>query len=241
MRHRKKTQKLGRTASHRRATLRNIAAALIQHHQIRTTLTKAKAARSYIEKLITTSKQGTVHARRQIFRFLQNRTLIKKMFDEIAPAFADRKGGYTRIIKLGRRTGDGAEMAVLQLVGFEEIIIEEQETKKKKRKEKAAKKKAEEAEEMPVSEESKDEPGVEKKEVKKEVKKAKEKAEKAETKAPKTKTRKKTPAEIEKKEEQKPVEKEVKEKKKKETPKKQEVKEKKKEEQKPTDDEDKGK
>jgi large subunit ribosomal protein L17 len=203
MRHRKKTQKLGRTASHRKATLRNIATALILHHQIRTTLAKAKAARSYIEKLITTSKQDTVHARRQIFKFLQNRTLIKKMFDEIAPAFADKKGGYTRIVKLGRRIGDGAEMAVLQLVGFEAMIIEEQETKKKKRKEKAAKKKAEEAEEMEAAEETKEEPETEKKE----LKKAKEKAEKEEKKEPKKKAQKKEPAKAEEQAEKKPAEK----------------------------------
>jgi len=127
MRHRRKVRKLGRTASHRRATLRNMATALINHHQIKTTLGKAKAARSYVEKLISTGKKDSVHARRQAFRLLQNRTLVRKLFDEIAPSFSDRNGGYTRVVKLGPRIGDGAEMAVLQLVGFEQLIIDEQE------------------------------------------------------------------------------------------------------------------
>ena len=146
MRHRRKVKKLGRNASHRRATLRNLASALINHHQIKTTQAKAKAARSYIEKLITTGKKDSVHARRQVFKFLQNRTLVKKLFDEIAPSFADRNGGYTRIVKLGPRVGDGAEMAILQLVGFEQVIIDEQEKQKKKRQVKAEKKKTEQAE-----------------------------------------------------------------------------------------------
>jgi large subunit ribosomal protein L17 len=147
MRHRKKVKKLGRTASHRRATLRNLASALINHHQIKTTLAKAKASRSNIEKLITTGKKDSVHARRQAFKFLQNRTLVKKLFDEIAPSFANRNGGYTRIVKLGPRMGDSAEMAILQLVGFEQMIIDEQEKQKKQRKERVEKKKAKEAEE----------------------------------------------------------------------------------------------
>ncbi|RMI17172.1 MAG: 50S ribosomal protein L17 [Calditrichaeota bacterium] len=133
MRHRKTVKKLGRTASHRKATLRNLAAALIEHRQIRTTLTKAKAAQQFVERLITKGKEDTVHARRQVFKALQNRTLVKILFDEIAPAFADRNGGYTRVIKLGQRRGDGAQVAVLQLVGFEELRLEESPKKKKKK------------------------------------------------------------------------------------------------------------
>lgn len=173
MRHRKKVKKLGRTASHRRATLRNMATALINHHQIKTTLGKAKAARSYVEKLITTGKKDSVHARRQAFKLLQNRTLVKKLFDEIAPSFSDRNGGYTRVVKLGPRTGDGAEMAVLQLVGFEQLIIDEQEKQKQKRKERVEKKKAKEAEEAEAAEVITEEP-VEKKEKEKEGKEEKE-------------------------------------------------------------------
>lgn len=141
MRHRKKIHKLGRSKSHREATLRNIARAMIEHHQIKTTLAKAKAARSFVERLITYGKKDTVAARRLAFKFLQNHQLVKVLFDEIAPTFADRNGGYTRIIKLGHRQGDGAELAILQLVGFEENVVEEK--KKSAKKTKAAPKKSE--------------------------------------------------------------------------------------------------
>ncbi|RMG60918.1 MAG: 50S ribosomal protein L17 [Calditrichaeota bacterium] len=134
MRHRKAIKKLGRTASHRKALLRNLARAMVEHHQIKTTLAKAKAAQGYIERLITYAKQDTVHARRLAFKHLQSRTLVKKLFDEIGPTFADRNGGYTRVVKLGHRRGDGAELAVLQLVGFETTVVEEKPAKKKKAK-----------------------------------------------------------------------------------------------------------
>lgn len=133
MRHRKKVKKLGRTASHRKAMLRNMASALFEHHQIRTTLTKAKAAQSYIENLISYGKTDTVHSRRLAFKFLQNRDLVKKLFDEIATTYSDRNGGYTRVIKLGKRRGDGADIAILQLVGFESLIIDEEAPKSSKR------------------------------------------------------------------------------------------------------------
>lgn len=136
MRHRNKVKKLGSSASHRKAMLNHIAAALIEHHQIRTTLAKARAAQSFVEKLISYGKENTVHARRLAFKFLQNRTLVKMLFEEIATTFDDRKGGYTRIVKLGQRRGDGAHMAILQLVGFEGLTIAE-ETPRKKRKTKA--------------------------------------------------------------------------------------------------------
>ncbi len=144
MRHRKKIKKLGRTKAHRKALLSNLVNAVIQHQQIKTTLVKAKAARGTIEKLITVGKKNTVAARRQAFKFLQNHQLVKKLFDEIAPTFADRNGGYSRIIKLGRRKGDGAELAILQLVGFEPVIVEEKKpADKKKKKEASAKKDSE--------------------------------------------------------------------------------------------------
>lgn len=142
MRHRKKVNKLGRTSSHRKATLRNIASALIEHHQIRTTLAKAKAAQSYIENLISYGKNDTVHSRRLAFKLLQNRTLVKMLFDDIATTFNDRKGGYTRVVKLGKRRGDGAPLAILQLVGFEKLIVDEETPKKKKGKGKTTKKEA---------------------------------------------------------------------------------------------------
>lgn len=138
MRHRNKVKKMSRTASHRRATLRNLATALFENKQIRTTFAKAKAAQGYVERLITHGKTDTVHARRQVFKLVQDRTLVKTLFDEIAPSFADRKGGYTRVVKLGMRRGDGAQMAVLQLVGFEPFpVSEEEKPKKAKRKKKA--------------------------------------------------------------------------------------------------------
>ena len=133
MRHRKKVKKLGRPTGHRKALLRNLAAQIIQHHEIKTTLAKAKAARSFVERLITYAKNDTVHARRLAFKQLQNRTLVKKLFDEIGPAFEDRNGGYTRVIKLGQRRGDGAEIAILQLVGFETSLVSAP-TKSKKKK-----------------------------------------------------------------------------------------------------------
>jgi large subunit ribosomal protein L17 len=145
MRHRNRTKKLGRTRSHRRATLRNLSMALVQHKQIKTTLVKAKVARSLIEKMITAAKQDTVAARRHAFKWLQNHQLVKKLFEEIAPTFADRNGGYTRVIKLGRRQGDGAELAILQLVGFEPVVVEK--TAEKKKKKAAPEKKAAAAEE----------------------------------------------------------------------------------------------
>ncbi len=140
MRHRKKVKKLGRPVGHRKALLRNLASQIIQHHEIKTTLAKAKAARSFVERLITYAKHDTVHHRRLAFKHLQNRTLVKKLFDEIGPAFEARNGGYTRVIKLGQRRGDGAEMAILQLVGFETSIVEAAPKGKKK---KAAPKKVE--------------------------------------------------------------------------------------------------
>jgi len=169
MRHRKKVKKLGRTKAHRKATLQNLARGIIQHQQIKTTLAKAKAARSVVERLITYGKKNTVAARRLAFKVLQNHQMVKKLFDEIAPTFADRQGGYTRVIKLGRRRGDGAELAILQLVGFEPLIIEEKKTtaKKTRKKETAEKKKPEKkAEEAKPAEEKAEEVKTKAEEVK---------------------------------------------------------------------------
>ncbi len=103
MRHRKKVKKLGRNASHRKATLRNMATAIIVHRQIKTTLAKAKAAQRYVDRLITYGKKDTVHSRRLAFKLLQSRDIVKMLFDEVAPTFDGRDGGYTRVIKLGSR------------------------------------------------------------------------------------------------------------------------------------------
>ncbi len=133
MRHRVSGRKLGRTTSHRRAMFRNQLASLIEHERIRTTLPKAKELRPLAEKMITQGKRDSLHARRLVRRWVDDRSLIKKLFDDIAPRFAERPGGYTRIIKLGPRKGDAAEMAILELVEKGEGEVEEpQKTKGKK-------------------------------------------------------------------------------------------------------------
>ncbi|HIE04173.1 MAG TPA: 50S ribosomal protein L17 [Candidatus Latescibacteria bacterium] len=116
MRHRKKGRKLNRTASHRRALLANLVMALFEHGSIETTLAKAKEARPLAEKLITLAKRGDLAARRRALRVVKDKSLVYKLFNQLAPRFVDRQGGYTRIVRLGQRTGDGAHMAVLQLV-----------------------------------------------------------------------------------------------------------------------------
>ncbi len=119
MRHAVHGRKLGRTSAHRTAMFRNQLASLVEHERIITTLEKAKELRPIFEKNVTQGKRGTLHARRRVRRWIPNRHLVQKLFDDIAPRFADRPGGYTRITKLGPRKGDGAEMAVLELVDYE--------------------------------------------------------------------------------------------------------------------------
>ncbi len=119
MRHAIRGRKLGRTSAHRRAMFRNQLASLVESERIITTLPKAKELRPIAEKMITQGKRGTLHARRQVRRFLSSRHHVKKLFDDIAPRFSEREGGYTRILKLGPRKGDGAEMAVLELVDYD--------------------------------------------------------------------------------------------------------------------------
>lgn len=119
MRHAIRGRKLGRTSAHRRAMFRNQIASLVEHERIVTTLPKAKELRPIFEKCITKGKQDSVHARRQVRRWIDDRSLLKKLFDDIAPRMADRNGGYTRVVKLGPRKGDGAEMAILELVDYE--------------------------------------------------------------------------------------------------------------------------
>ena len=116
MRHRKKTVKLGRTSAHRDELLANLVCALIDNKRIKTTLPKAKAARSLAEKMVTFGKKGTLAARRQAISTLKQADSVKELFDSIAPAFADRAGGYTRIVKLGRRISDSSEMVLLEWV-----------------------------------------------------------------------------------------------------------------------------
>ena len=122
MRHGKTVNHLGRTASHRAALLSNLANALLTHKRITTTLAKAKALRKYVEPLITKSKLDTTHSRRTVFSYLNNKFAVKALFSDISPKISDRPGGYTRILKLGPRQGDNAEIALIELVDFNEFI-----------------------------------------------------------------------------------------------------------------------
>lgn len=121
MRHGVKTNHLGRKTPHRKALMRNMAIALIEHKRITTTLAKAKALRTFVEPLLTKSKKDDMNNRRVVFSYLQNKEAIKELFDIISNKIADRPGGYTRIIKLERRLGDAADMAMIELVDFNEI------------------------------------------------------------------------------------------------------------------------
>jgi large subunit ribosomal protein L17 len=121
MRHRKKGKKLGRESGHRKQTLAALSNALIENKRIQTTLAKAKALRPFVEPLITRSKNDTMHNRKQVFRYLQDKEAIKELFGDVAEQVGDRPGGYTRIIKLGQRTGDGAQMAMIELVDYNDV------------------------------------------------------------------------------------------------------------------------
>jgi len=136
MRHRVSGKKLRRNMAHRRALLRNLVTSILEKERMRTTLTKAKAARPLTEKMITLAKKDTLHTRRQALRFIFKKDIVKKLFEEIGPRFSERPGGYTRIVKLGPRAGDGADMAMIELIGSEF-----KKKKKKKEKEKAKAKK----------------------------------------------------------------------------------------------------
>jgi large subunit ribosomal protein L17 len=118
VRHRRAGRKLGRDASHRKALYANLAGALIEHGRIKTTVTKAKAVRPVAEQMITLGRRGDLHARRQAMAFLRSQEVVHKLFAEVAPRFNERAGGYSRIIRLGPRPGDAAEMAYLELVDF---------------------------------------------------------------------------------------------------------------------------
>lgn len=119
MRHRNAHRKLSRNTSHRRALLRNLVTDFLDHGRLMTTLPKAKEIRPLAEKMITLGKRDSLHARRQVLSYVMNEATAKKVFDAIAPRFADRKGGYSRIIKLGNRKGDGADLAIIELLGSE--------------------------------------------------------------------------------------------------------------------------
>lgn len=116
MRHKRKGRKLGKTSSHREAMLSNMVTSFFEHEKIKTTLPKSKELRRTAEKLITLAKRGDLHARRIAARKIHDKDVLKKLFDEIGPRYSDRNGGYTRIVKLGERFGDGAPMSVIELV-----------------------------------------------------------------------------------------------------------------------------
>ena len=154
MRHNKKFNHLGRTASHRSAMLANMAISLIMHKRITTTVAKAKALKKYVEPLITKAKEDSTNSRRVVFSYLQNKEAIKELFGEVAQKVGDRPGGYTRIIKLGTRQGDAAQVCFIELVDFDPEMAKDTKKKSTRRSRKSAPK-AEAAAEAPVADEVK--------------------------------------------------------------------------------------
>ncbi len=149
MRHNKAINHLGRKSGHRKAMLANMACSLIQYKRIETTLAKAKALRTYVEPLITKSKEDSTNSRRVVFSYLKQKEAVTELFRNIAPKIADRPGGYTRILKTGFRAGDAADMAIIELVDFNEAALAsaEKETKKTTTRRSRSKKAAPKAEE----------------------------------------------------------------------------------------------
>lgn len=182
MRHAVRGRKLGRTSSHREALFRNQLCSLFDNERIITTLPKAKELRPLAERIITHGKSDTVHARRWVLRWVLDRNLVKKVFDEISPRFQERPGGYLRIVKLGPRIGDGAEMAVLEMVDRDAVKASEKD--KEVAKDKKAKATKEDGEAKEAKKEKKEKaPKAPQKEAKKPVREGKGEAKKASTKA----------------------------------------------------------
>jgi large subunit ribosomal protein L17 len=154
MRHNKKFNHLGRTASHRNAMLSNMACSLIKHKRIATTVAKAKALKMYVEPIINKSKDDSTHSRRTVFAYLKDKEVVTELFRDVAAKVADRPGGYTRILKTGFRLGDAAEMCIIELVDYNENMLKEKTAKKKTTRRSSAKKaaapKVEEVAEQPV-------------------------------------------------------------------------------------------
>jgi len=154
MRHKKDVKKLGRNSKARKALLRNLATSLIKEKKIKTTLAKAKELRRFAEHLITFAKRGDLNARRHVSRFITEKGVVKELFEEVAPKFVERNGGYTRIVKIGTRSGDAAQMAFVELLEFESYFKKKKEAateKKKKSKEKKEKEKEKEKEKQQES------------------------------------------------------------------------------------------
>ena len=154
MRHNKAINHLGRKSGHRKALMANMATSLILHKRIQTTVAKAKALKSYVEPLITKSKEDTTHSRRVVFSYLKNKYAVTELFRVIAPKIADRPGGYTRVLKTGFRQGDGADMALIELVDFNEAALAsaKPEAKKSSTRRSRSKKFAEAKAEAPATE-----------------------------------------------------------------------------------------
>ncbi len=142
MRHLKSGRKLNRTSAHRKALFRNLVTSLLQHESVHTTDAKAKELRSYADKIITLGKRGTLHARRQALTFVRSASVVRKLFDEIAPRFQERQGGYTRVIKLGVRRGDAAPLSLVELTERSESGKSEAERKRARRQRARQKKEA---------------------------------------------------------------------------------------------------
>lgn len=140
MRHRKTVNKLNRTSEHRKALMANLAGALFEKKRIKTTHAKAKAAQQFVEKLITLAKKDTLHARRLVLSRVRHKSAMQTLFNEVAPNYLDRNGGYTRVIRLGQRPGDAAEISILELVGYEEAMKKKAKEKKGKETKKEEKK-----------------------------------------------------------------------------------------------------
>jgi len=154
MRHGKRNNALGRKTAHRKAMLENMACSLIEHKRINTTVAKAKELRKFVEPIITRSKEDSTHNRREVFKNLQSKNAVTEVFREIAPKVAQREGGYTRIIKLGTRMGDSAEMAMIELVDFNELMLSESTTKTRRSRRGGKKKETDATSEVPAAEET---------------------------------------------------------------------------------------
>jgi large subunit ribosomal protein L17 len=142
MRHLKAGRKLNRSGAHRKALLRNLVTSLLEHEQVRTTDAKAKELRGVADRMVTLGKRGTLHARRQALAYIRKRSVVAKLFDEVAERFRERPGGYTRVVKLGHRHGDAAPMSIIQLTDHGDAAKAEAEKKRERRARRAEKKAA---------------------------------------------------------------------------------------------------
>jgi large subunit ribosomal protein L17 len=191
MRHRVRGRKLNRTESHRKALLRSLTTSLFRHKRIRTTVAKAKETRAFAETLITKARKNDLHSKRQVMSEIHDKEVVKELFGDIVEKVGDRPGGYTRVIKLGNRKGDAAEIAILELVDYNEVMKAKDEEKKEKREAKKTKKEKESAEGEPVEDAKVVEEEVTEEKPKKKARKKKKKEEENSEDKPKKRGRKK--------------------------------------------------